>query len=346
VNLACITKADRGDTMIARMADLLRENKLSAPKRWALHFGVGKRFDDLAAYDDAFAHYRAANELKGGAAAFDPADWEQDISRIMATFSRRFFSERPGLGNDSQRPIFVVGMPRSGTSLVEQFLASHPEIAGAGELNDFFLIAGNLSAILGTDIPYPASAELIDEEAAHRLARGYLDHLRELAPDAKRVADKLPGNFLRLGLIALLFPRARVIHCRRDPVDVCLSCYFQNFDERHFYSHDLANLGRYYRQYERLMAHWRATLTLPMLEVSYEALTADPEGVAREMIGFCDLEWDDRCLTYHERDHPIMTASVWQARQPVYRTSVQRWKRYEKHLGPLLQALEEMPRGG
>jgi hypothetical protein len=198
-----------------------------------------------------------------------------------------------------------------------------------------------LRRILDAPEPYPACATRIGGAAAGRLARGYLARLDKVSTEAVRVVDKMPNNFLRLGLIALLFPRARVIHCRRDPRDVCLSCYFQNFQEMHTYSHDLGNLGRYYRQYERLMDHWRQVVPNPILELDYETLVSDQEATTRRMIDFCGLDWDERCLAHHEGEQPIMTASIWQARQPVYKSSLARWKRYEAHLDPLLRALKE-----
>ena len=230
-------------------------------------------------------------------------------------------------------------MPRSGTTLVEQILASHPKAFGAGELRDFYLLTRDLSAYLQSSIPYPECAALLDQESARYLATGYLDHLLELSADATHVIDKAPNNFRHLGLIALLFPRVRLVHCRREALDVGLSCYFQYFRSQHF-TNDLKHIGLYYREYERLMAHWKKVLPLPVLDVSYEDLVSDVEGVGRRMVDFCGLDWDDACLRFDKTNRTVLTASQWQVRQPIYKTSVQRWKNYEKHLGPLKRALD------
>ena len=340
-NLAILEKVKPGDPVVPRIEALLEKGGLPERDAAALNFALGKAYEDLGDRDRAFDLVRRANELCGGAGAFDAEAWTGEVDRIVATFTPAFLKQRRELGDDSERPIFVLGMPRSGTSLVEQILAAHPQVAGAGELNHFFVVVRDLQRLLGAPEPYPACAGRIDAEAAGRLRAGYLARLHKVSEDAARVVDKMPNNFLRLGLIAMLFPRARVIHCRRDPRDVCLSCHFQNFQKAHTYTHDLANLGRYYRQYERLMDHWRTAIPNPILELDYETLVTDQEAATRRMVEFCGLGWDDRCLAHHEGDQPILTASIWQARQPVNRSSLARWRRYEKHLAPLLEALEE-----
>jgi hypothetical protein len=230
-------------------------------------------------------------------------------------------------------------MPRSGSTLVEQIVASHPNVFGAGELPHFHRTAVELPAIQNTTTSYPECAALMNDSTVARLADEYLTHLDALSPHADRVTDKMPENFQHLGLISLLFPHARVIHCQRDPLDTCLSCYFLDFTGWLPFTYDLTKLGQYYQQYLRLMAHWRTALPTPVLEVRYEDLVADKEAVSRRMIAFCGLDWDDACLAFHETDRPILTASHWQARQSIYKSSVGRWRRYEQHLGSLKQAL-------
>jgi hypothetical protein len=237
--------------------------------------------------------------------------------------------------------VFIVGMVRSGTSLVEQILSSHPDVHGAGELPDIIQITNGLQDFLGASAPYPECLSLLKQEHLDALAQHYLEHLKQISPDARRVVDKMPGNFMHLGLIEMLFPEARVIHCMRDPVDTCLSAYFQDFSRSHPYAYDLSNLGAFYRAYLKVMAHWRKILRLPLFELQYEDLIANQEQVSRALIEFCGLEWDDRCLQFHETQRFVGTASYDQVNRPLYKQSVARWKRYERHLGPLLAALKE-----
>ncbi len=230
-------------------------------------------------------------------------------------------------------------MMRSGTTLAEQILASHPQIHGAGELDTLGRLAGSLPRRLATQIPYPECVAHLDAATARAVAADYLEVLKQHGGAAERVVDKMPLNFLGLGLIATLLPRARIVHCRRDPMDTCLSCFFRDFTTSFTFKYDLRDLGLYYREYERLMAHWRRVLPLPIFELQYEELTAAPEAVSRRLVAFCGLDWDERCLRFHETERPVRTASTAQVRQPMYQSAVGRWRRYEKHLGPLMAAL-------
>ncbi len=231
--------------------------------------------------------------------------------------------------------MLIVGMPRSGTTLVEQILASHPAVFGAGELPHLGRIATAGTA------PYLDFMATLDRAESRRLAARYLDRLHDFSADVRRVTDKMPDNYLLLGMVAVLLPRARVIDCRRDPLDTCLSCYFQHFSRGHDFTNSLADLAAYYLAYRRLMAHWREVLPLPILELRYENVIADLEGEARRLVEFCGLEWDEACLAFHENARPVHTASNVQVRQRLFTTSVERWRRYECHLGPLLDALGE-----
>jgi tetratricopeptide (TPR) repeat protein len=328
-----------GKEATTRLETLLESSDLPAAERANLHFAWAKILDDQGSVDEAFSHYQAANELRSKEADFDPEVYVQYISKVISVFTKDFFEQRQWAGSDSELPVFIIGMPRSGTTLVEQIIASHPQAFGAGELEYLGRMGGTLPATLKTSTPYPDCAALIDRETARRLAEGYLDHLRSRSEAAERITDKMPNNLLGLGLIALMFSRARIIHCRRDPLDTCLSCYFHAIPRVWDYSYDLTHLGIVYRQYERIMAHWRRASPLPMLEVAYEELVADQEGVSRRIIEFSGLEWDDRCLAFHEHDRPIRTLSFWQARQPIYTSSVGRWRQYEKYLDPLKESL-------
>ncbi|HFD80752.1 MAG TPA: sulfotransferase family protein [Gammaproteobacteria bacterium] len=317
---------------------LRREHGLTATGRRNAHFALGRLYDAGGDYARAFEHYRRGNELKG--ASFDPAQREAQTDATIEVFSATAMDSLPRASLISDRPVFVIGMPRSGTSLIEQILASHPQVYGAGELLQVIHAAGSMHTRLGKKQPYPACLPQLQQGEIDGLARDYLQHIEGLAPEARRVVDKMPGNFMYLGLIDRLFPGARVIHSMRDPLDTCLSCYFQDFSRSHPYSYDLRHLGAFYRSYRRLMEHWRTVLRIPMLEVQYEELVEDQEGVSRRMLEFCGLEWDEHCRDFHRTRRYVATASYDQVRRPLYRSSVARWKNYAEFLGPLREALE------
>ena len=311
--------------------------KLSNYEQVSLHFGLGRLLDAADRYEEAFAHYRQGNTLKHE--VFSPADHARYVDDIIATYNSDFMAKAPRANNDSTRPLFIIGMPRSGTTLVEQILVSHPQVAGGGELTFMNDIVRELPSLLGVSAPYLQSLAALTAEVCDRASRYYLDRIATISSDARYVTDKMPGNFMYLGLIALLFPRARIIHCGRDPLDTCLSCYFQYFPAGHPYAYDLDHLGGYYRQYQRLMQHWRTVIRLPMLEVQYQDLVADQERVSREIIAFCDLPWDERCLRFHETGRVVHTLSYDQVRQPLNQRSVGRWRHYDRFLAPLKKHL-------
>lgn len=325
---------------IAAMEALSTHDDLVDDSRIYIHFALGKVYDDCGQYDQAFDHYQRANQLMQNALEFEHAEHTDRISRLMASFSEDFFKGHPGLGSESELPIFIIGMPRSGTTLVEQIIASHPDVQGAGELLYFNRITQEMPSLLQTATAYPQCVSDLDRETARRITGEYIKVLRDTSETALRVTDKQPFNYEHLGLIALLFPKARIIHCRREPMDVCLSIYYQYFKFHHPYAYDLQNIAHYYREYQRLMAHWWALWPGRMLEVDYEALVADQSDISRRLIDYCGLSWDDRCLAFHKTERAVHSASNWQVRQPIYTTSVKRWKHYEKHLGVLVDALD------
>jgi Flp pilus assembly protein TadD len=295
----------------------------------SLQFALGKYFDDLGEFAEAFGHYQRGNELhKQLAAPYDRAARTAFVDDMVRVYTRQRFAQ-PAHASDSQRPVFVVGMMRSGTSLVEQILASHPRVAGAGELHFWPSVFREHERRLRCDVP--------DRALARLLADSYLRVLGRCSPDAMRVVDKSNFNADFLGLIHLVLPNARIVYVRRDPIDTCLSCYFARFANSLNFTVDLADLSHYYREHHRLMMHWRSSLpTGTLLEVAYEDLVADQEPWSRRIIEFTGLEWDPRCLEFHRTKRPVLTASNWQVRQPVYSRSVRRWRNYEKYLGPLL----------
>jgi tetratricopeptide (TPR) repeat protein len=321
----------------------LLERALQGPKQPGrddcaqILFRLGHFHDRMQQYDTAFEHFRRGNELRGSATDHDEGDLSVEL--IRDSFSRAFIHAAPRSDQPTDQAVFIIGMPRSGTTLVEQVIASHPRAHGAGELDTLPALLASIPGLVGAGNLLPDGLKLLDRAHVTTLAGQYLTHLKSLAPGAARITDKLPANFINLGFISLLFPGARVIHCRRMPLDTCLSCYFQDFSGHHPYATDLQALGRYYRRYQRLMEHWEEVLEINLLEVDYEALVNDFETVCRTIIGFCGLEWDPACLAFHRHDRVVATASAGQVVKPLYSSAVGRWKHYEKHLASLIAAL-------
>jgi tetratricopeptide (TPR) repeat protein len=299
-----------------------------------LAYALGKYHDDTRQYEAAFGYYERANRLKKlSSPPFDRKDFSRLIDAIISIHDMEVMRRRHAGSSTSARPLLIVGMPRSGTSLTEQILASHPDVAGAGELRFWGQQAQAQHSVMRS---WHRDAHLLQSLAAR-----YEAELLRHSPDALRVVDKMPGNFLYLGLIHAVFPEARFLHTQRNPIDTCLSIYFQDFPRQHHYANDLDDLAFYYREYHRLMAHWRRVLPPEVfLDVPYEALVEDQEGWSRRIAGFAGLEWSERCLRFHETERRVGTASNWQVRQKIYRTSRERWRSYERFAGPLLPLLE------
>jgi tetratricopeptide (TPR) repeat protein len=344
-NLASMGKLDADQAEAQRLLALLDQPDVSITDRIAIGFALGDAFDSAGRFDEAFTQYAMANssakrQRAGNGDVYDRKMIDEQARLIVETFTAEFFRQRSAWGDPSEVPVFIVGMPRSGTTLVQQIAASHPQICGAGELRDIFDIASSFRITnLKSDAMKYTPAKI------NAAARNHLQRLQSLDPKALRVIDKMPDNVYRLGLIQLLFPKARVILCRRDPRDTCLSCYFQWFSIGNIFAFDLADCGHQHLATDRIAAHWRDALPLPMLEMQYEELVADLEGQSRRMIKFLGLPWNPACLEFHRTPTTVQTASAWQVRQPLYQKSVGRWRNYEKHLGPLLNELNRQPSG-
>jgi Flp pilus assembly protein TadD len=306
-------------------------NSLALGQEINLRYALGKYFDDVQDFDNAFSSYRLANQLKKRSAPkYDAARLARRVDQIIALYDADWLHRMRAQGSESRRPVFIVGMPRSGTTLTEQILASHPDAFGCGELR-FWHTAR---------VDYESSALRAAVPAA---AEKYLSLLANFSAGASRVVDKMPANFMNLGLIHAAFPHARILHMRRNPLDTCLSIYFQIFSNTHLYAHDLEDIAHYFTQYSRLMMHWRSTLPQgTILDVPYEKLVADPEPWIRKILQFVDLPWDPRCLDFHQTERTVITASNWQVRQRMSASAAGRWRNYETYLGPLrdLTALE------
>jgi tetratricopeptide (TPR) repeat protein len=317
-----------------------RAQDLGEIDRSLLHMALGKAYEDTGRHDDAFASFREGKRLKRKLVPYDEAAMAARFESLHRVFTPALVAAAGGQGAESDLPIFVVGFPRSGTSLVEQILASHPQVHGAGELGYLDQIAASFRARAAPELPYPDYLAHLGAVELRALGDAYVARLHALAPGAGRITDKLPENYLNIGLIHLALPRARIIHVRREPLDVCVSCFAINFFAGLAYTSDLGELGRLYRRYLELMAHWRRLLPAgAMLEIQYEEVVGDLEGQARRLLDYCGLAWDPRCLAFHETQRSVRTASVNQVRQPLYRSSLERWRRYERHLGPLIEAL-------
>lgn len=312
--------------------------ELGTADRSSLHFRAASLLDRAGRFDEAFQHAANAHALRNP--AYDRGWIERLVRDFTGYFTSATLRRLPRATHGSQTPVFAVGMPRSGSTLAEQILASHPAVFGAGELTWVFQLWQ--SAVRRRSDPWSGLIQCVDRLTAsdlEELAGEYLRPLGALSPESLRIIDKLPMNLLNLGLIALLFPNARVIYCRRDPLDTCLSCYLTDLKAGNQFSFDLRSSGHLYRHCAAMMSHWQAVLDLPILEVVYEQVVEDVEGQARRMLEFLDLPWDDRCLRFYENDRPVETASREQVRKPIYRDSVGRWRHYDAHLGPLRDAL-------
>jgi Flp pilus assembly protein TadD len=342
-NLAETKVFHKGDPDLAALEALAGRDNLPANKAFYIHFALAKALEDCEDYVRAFEHFRKGNDLKRGQVDYDEMSFIGRLRRISTIFGNRLFDRFQGEGNLSSVPVFVLGMPRSGSTLIEQILASHPQIHGAGELNDLDAAVSSVLGAGGRLARYPECVSSLDGATLRRIGQAYLSRLPLCADGKVRIVDKLPGNFVNIGLIRLILPNARIIHSVRHPMDTCVSCYSKLFTSGQSFSYDLAELGRYYRSYKELMTHWRSVLPAgAMLDVVYEDVVDDLEGQARRMIDYCGLPWDDRCLSFDKTRRTVKTASAVQVRKPLFRSSLQRWRRYEAGLGPLLNELGDL----
>jgi len=327
VGIAVHRKLTREDADWRRGVEALLAKKPPLVHEISLRYALGKYFDDVGDYSEAFDSYRCANELtKRHATRYDASSTVQQVDAIIRRFERTAPRTSARSAVNGALPVFIIGMPRSGTSLAEQILASHPEVFGAGELIFWQTAAAAVDA-RGPDLLAALGAE-------------YLERLTEVCGGASRVVDKMPGNFMHAGLIQAALPGARIIHMKRHPVDTCLSIYFQNFFNMGPYANDLETLAHYYEQYLRITDHWRAVLpSEAFMEVPYEGLIEDQEGWTRRMLEFIGLPWDPQCLEFERTNRSVITASKWQVRQKIHAGSVGRWKHYQAFIGPLERLL-------
>ena len=334
-----LRRKGRGKEALVHLAALLKLDGLAEYQRLAIHFTLGDLLDEIGEYEKAFAHYDRANQLRQ--VEYTSEGRKREVDKLIEIFSEENLDRMPDSGRDTEQPVFIVGMPRSGTSLVEQILATHVDILGAGELRDI----GLMSIEMGRNkeqILYPDCVLNMDTRELKGWSKRYLDKLRKISRRVPRITDKMWQNFEHLGLIQLLFPRARIIHCRRSPMDTGLSCYFQSFGTAGPpFSYDLQKIGAYYNEYRRLMNHWQEVSRLSILDVDYEEMVADTEGQSRRMIEFLGLAWDPGCLKFYDNPRLVRTASHAQVRKPIYTSSIGRAVNYRDHLGPMIEEMEK-----
>jgi tetratricopeptide (TPR) repeat protein len=344
-NLADSKKFAPEDPYLTTMEKLVSKPEgLAKADRVKLDFALAKAYADLKDQRRSFQHLLTGNAGKRATIFYDEPKTFEMFGSTETTFTPELIAAKFGGGDASRRPIFILGMPRSGTTLVEQILASHPLVHGAGELETLNRIALNPGSTKGQSINYPGYIPILDGAQLASIGEQYLAAIARRAPESERVTDKMPSNFFFIGLIHLALPNAKIIHTIRDPLDTCISCFSKLFTHGQYFTYDLGELGRYYKRYERLMEHWRSVLPPGrMLDVQYEDVVADLETQARRILAYCELPWDDRCLSFHETERPVRTASVTQVRQPIYKSAVGRWRDYEEFLGPLLEALGLRP---
>jgi len=324
---------------ITAMNGLLADATRSATSQAQLHFALGRAFEHKADYRAAFAHYAAGNALRRSETPFDIDFFEAKTKRVIACFDREFFAARAGAGSAERAPIFIVGLPRSGSTLVEQILASHSSVEGTMELPNILTLVREFDHQDKRGDAYPEALRAVAHERLAALGMRYLDETRPIRAGKPRFIDKMPNNFSHIGLIHAILPNATVIDVRRHPLDACFSAYKQNFAEGQAFSYDLADLGRYYRAYLSLMDHWDTVLPGKVLCVQYEDLIRNPEANIRRLLSHCDLPFEEACLNFHETQRPVRTASSEQVRQPLYASGVGYWRHFEKELEPLKASL-------
>jgi len=341
-NIVDLEKFTPENPLFVAMKQMIERARDPEHERYtSMHFALGKAYDDMAEYEKALHHYGIGAKQKRSTLKYDEAEIFGFFDEIRAVFNEDYFKNRPFEGRSTTLPVFIIGMPRSGSTLTEQIIQSHPEVYGAGEIKTLSASIGMVRMKFPSLPKFPAMARQMRPTQFGAIADNYLKAISAYSPTARRVTDKLLTNYYFAGFINTLFPNAKIIHTMRSPVDSCLSSYTKLFKDDMPHSYDFRELGRYYGKYYEIMAHWRSVLPPgTMLDVKYEDVVADTESKAKEIIAFCGLEWDPQCLKFHESDRPVKTASVSQVRKPLYKSSVERWRRYGPGLDALVESLE------
>ena len=340
VQLHTIKPHDRSMQTLLSIAPKVDE--LAPIQQEYLHFALGKCYDDIGEWSTAFEHFAKGCQLKRSHISYSTEEQTSLTLRIIDCFTEKTIETLRQSASPSATPIFILGMPRSGTTLIEQIIASYPDIHGAGELTHLGQIMNRQINTSAGALNYPENIMYLTPTGTRAIADEYLTYLQRYAPTANQITDKMPGNYIAIGLIHALFPRAKIIHVERNPIDTCLSCYTKRFSHGQLFSFDLSELGHFYANYRRIMTHWRQVLPADSwLDVCYEDVVTNLESEARRLIAYCGLEWDPVCLDFHHLKRQVRTASYTQIRKPIYTSSVDRWRRFERELAPLIQILNE-----
>ena len=343
-NIAKLKKCTSAkDETINKLAHIFENIDITNEEEIIISFALGKLFDDCGEYEKAFHNFERGNMLSALNSEFNKETHQTFIGNIKRSFNSNYFNTIKHRGSESSQPIFVLGMPRSGTSLVEQIIASHSMVTGSGELDFFNQLTGLTES--GPDYinTLPIYWQNAGKEIFEKTAEDYLILLSQNDQgESQRIVDKMPYNYLHLGLITILFPNAYIINCERNPYDTCLSIFFQYFEGMHDYSYRLEDLGYYYKQYKSLMSHWKSNIKNPMMTVKYEDLIDNCEFSSKKIIEFLDLTWEENCLNFYKTKRFVHTRSNVQVRQPIYTTSVNRWKNYQEYLDPLRKEIESL----
>jgi tetratricopeptide (TPR) repeat protein len=324
------------------MSDMVEREALPGETRVNFYLSLGKHYENEKDYDTAFEHYRLGNELRRQREIYDPVQTQVVHDRIIEVFGKEFFAERQGWGDPDDAPILVVGLPRSGSTLIEQILASHSQVEGTMELPDLSRITAELSKRSPRRSEYPEAIELQDRDQVAAMGRDYIESTMRYRSGKPFFIDKMPNNFVHIGLLHLILPNAKVINARRHPLDSCLGSYKQLFFKGQSFTYDQFELGHYYLQYQRIMDHWHEVLPGRVLDVHYENMVRDQENETRRLLEFLGLPWEDRVLRFYETERAINTASSEQVRQPIYTKALNFWRHYEPHLGELIETLEPL----
>ncbi|MBC8433104.1 MAG: tetratricopeptide repeat protein [Desulfobacterales bacterium] len=337
--LANLKQHKEYDHEIQAMVALHSKSDITDEQRMYLAFGLGKAFEDLGEYEKAFNFILEGNRLKRNTYIYNVFEGREAFNNLINVFDDQLFQRHTGSGFGDNTPIFIIGMLRSGSTLVEQILASHPQVHGAGELKDFKrTVIDSCEKLVGTQFPH--CVERLTSENLEKLGADYIKELRQHSVSAKNITDKMLFNFLCIGIIRLILPNAKIVHCKRDPRDTCLSVFKNYFVEENKFAHDLSEIGEYYKLYHELMEHWHSKLPGYIFDIQYEEIIRDQEGETRRLLEYCELPWDEACLVFHKTVRPVRTVSTAQVRRPIYSSSVGLWKKYEKKLEPLLNVLK------
>jgi len=332
------------DHEVEAMLALLGDERIPPEGQVQLNNALGLEFDGRKEYDKAFAFIDQGNRLRRGQEFYDRVENEERADLTIEAYSQRFLDENAGYGDPDPAPIFIVGLPRSGSTLLEQILSSHSLVDGTHELAELGKIIRANEKLTGPGLRYPLSIENIETDGFTRLGSEYIASTRRFRGERPFFTDKNPNNFAHVGLLHLILPNAKIINAKRHPLDSCFGSYKQLFAQGQPFTYDLVELGEYYLQYQRLMDHWHDVLPGKVLDVQYEDIVQDLESQVRRILDYCDLNWEAACLRYHETRRSVRTASSEQVRQPIYTSSINSWRHYESHLGTLIETLEPLLR--